>query len=93
MAITREDKQELKQFYEAHRERFGGQMPDYFALQYLVRKFHCQAGDVGNQVAFGGKNDFGLDAFSFLNDKAATFIFTNSNGPKITTCSRDRWTG
>ena len=62
MAITHEDKRELKQFYDAHSARFGGRMEDYFALQYLMRKFHCQAGDVANQVAFGG-NDFGLDAF------------------------------
>jgi len=63
MAITHEDKRELKKFFEAHCERFGGRLEDYFALQYLVRKFNCHTGDVGNQVAFGGKNDFGLDAY------------------------------
>jgi hypothetical protein len=62
MAITHQDKLDLKKFHATHCERFGGCIEDYFALQYLVRKFACDIGAIANQVAFGG-NDFGLDAF------------------------------
>lgn len=62
MAIGAADQQKLDTLYAEYGAKYKGRKEDYFALQYIVRKFKVEPSDVGHQIAFGG-NDYGLDAY------------------------------
>lgn len=62
MPIKPADQQRLDTLYAEHKATYAGRREDYFALQYLTRKFGLTVDEVAHQVAFGG-NDYGLDAY------------------------------
>lgn len=62
MAISQVEEKRLDELYAMHKPKLGGRREDYFALQFLAKKFRVEAEQIGHQVAFGG-NDYGLDAY------------------------------
>ncbi|MCZ8157213.1 MAG: AIPR family protein [Leptospira sp.] len=62
MAITNEDERRLTLFFNQNKQQFGGKKDDYFALDYLIKKFEKPIAEMVHNVSFGNK-DYGFDAF------------------------------